>query len=175
MCLKIPISDLLKQVFSPAVRLWIVRELLPQERYLEVTQDFLELSERSNNNENEKESREQIQAWLSQWARKEQWQYFIPAIEIIFQIAHQENRQAALKSLSKSWPKHLVLSEEGFIQYRNNPLLQHINQSTESQEKEGSTETIAEIKEPTAPENRKEIFQRIRQKRLLLLKQWESL
>ena len=153
-----------------------MRELLTQERYLEVLQDFLELSESAENNETTQGSREQIQALLSQWVRQEQWQYFIPAIEIIFQIAHQENREPALSTLSKSWPTHLSLSKEGFIQYRLKPLLQYINQNPKPQKEEGALAvTETEIEAPTEAENRKEMFQRIRQKRLLLLKQWESL
>lgn len=175
MCLENTLSNLLKQVFSPATRLWIVRELLPQNRYLEVAQDFEELSDGSPEAHEEQgakqKHREQIQALLSRWVRTGQWHYFIPAIEIIFQIAHQENRQEALKALSKAWPEHLTLSEEGFIQYFAQPLLQYMSKSLNPHTKEALTTIVA----PTEAENRKELFQRIRQKRLLLLKQWESL
>lgn len=164
------LSHRLKQIFSPAVRLWIVRELLPERRYAEVLNDFLELSDSLHHTES-LQDREQLQALLSQWVRTEQWQYFVPAIEIILQVAHQEHYQAALKTLSKSWPEHLTLSEEGFIQYQNQPLLEHLKPEVKAQEKRqlvpGTT--------PTEAESRKKIFQRIRQKRLLLLKKWESL
>jgi hypothetical protein len=162
----------LKQVFSPAVRLWLVRELLPQNRYGETIQDFLELSDSDADPEEKTSQREKIQALLSQWARAEQWHYFVPAVEIVLQIAHQENRQEALRTLSKPWPEHLSLSKEGFIHYYDQPLLQYLKQGAEEpQDKEKSTNTAA----PTEADSRKEMFQRIRHKRLLLLKQWESL
>lgn len=169
MCPDNTLSQRLKQTFSPAIRLWMVRELVPENRYLEVVKDFLELSDGVYDSKNIQE-REQLQALLSEWIRTEQWQYFVPAIEIILQVAHQESRQAALKTLCKSWPEHLTLSKEGFIQYRDRPLLHCLSQAPDTQKEESATTAT-----PTEAESRKEMFQRIRQKRLLLLKKWESL
>lgn len=105
---------------------------------------------------------------LSHWVLTAQWQPLVQTFEIMLQFLPRDDRATIVQTLQAQWPQELTLSEEGFLYYQEKPVLKYLSE-------QGTTPSVSEPVAPSKVVSRKETFQKMRQHRLRLLKNWESI
>lgn len=168
------------------MRWWILREVLPVSEYENFYLTLQELGGLDVSDGSQDISELSLTAFaqvLSRWVRQEEWGILVQAIECIVQLALQSGHQQVLEQLSATWPEDLSLSPQGFLVFRGtlvSVLLSAVDSSGPVESAKGP-EPVVEVmehdimSEAQTEKKRRVIYQRIRQRRLKLLEQWESL
>lgn len=168
------------------MRWWILREVLPVSEYENFYLTLQELGGLDVSDGSQDISELSLTAFaqvLSRWVRQQEWGILVQAIECIVQLALQSGHQQVLEQLSATWPEDLSLSPQGFLVFRGtlvSVLLSAVGSSGPVESAEGP-EPVVEVmerdimSEAQTEKKRRVIYQRIRQRRLKLLEQWESL
>lgn len=168
------------------MRWWILREVLPVSEYENFHLTLQELGGLDVSDGSQDISELSLTAFarvLSRWVLQQEWGIFVQAIECIVQLALQSGHQQVLEQLSATWPEDLSLSPQGFLVFRGtlvSVLLSTVGSSGPVESAEGP-EPVVEVmeqdimSEAQTEKKRRVIYQRIRQRRLKLLEQWESL
>lgn len=162
------LQALLKEAFSPALRLWFLRTCLASSeeinRFQPLVQEIL--------GETELEGSQDFVLALSQvlthWVLTAQWIPFVQTFEMMIQFLQRDDKSKLLDALQAQWPQELRLSEQGFLYYQEKPVLKYL-----SEQRVMPPAFEAEVSLPEV--SRKAAFQKIRQHRLRLLKNWESI
>ena len=174
------------------MRWWILREVLPVSEYENFYLTLQELGGLDVSDGSQDISELSLTAFaqvLSRWVRQQEWGILVQAIECIVQLALQSGHQQVLEQLSATWPEDLSLSPQGFLVFRGtlvSVLLSAVGAvgavgSSGAVESSEGPEPVVEVmeqdimSEAQTEKKRRVIYQRIRQRRLKLLEQWESL
>lgn len=162
------LQTLLKEAFSPALRLWFLKTCLASaeeiQAFLPLIQDVLDETEL----EGSQDFVLALSQVLSHWVLTAQWIPFVQTVEMMIQFLQRDDKPKLLQILQEQWPRELTLSEQGFLYYQEKPVLKCLSEHRVMSPASETEEALPEV-------SRKAAFQKIRQHRLRLLKNWESI
>lgn len=168
------IQQILKQAFPPALRLWFLRTALSSPEEVLAFQPLIQelLLEQEIKPEPSVPDLSQV---FTRWVLEGQWDDLVQGVEILFQFLPGEKKETVLTVLEEQWPKELVFSPQGFLYYKEKPVLKYLAEGTLLEETGAVADFEPAVLSVSVEDSRKETFQKIRQQRLRLLKNWESI
>lgn len=168
------IQQILKQAFPPALRLWLLRAVLssPEDvlAFRPLIQELLLEAEW----EEQAFCVPELAQVFAQWALAGQWKPLIHAVETLMQFLPEKEREPILRVLREQWPDELVFSPQGFLYYKEKPVLRYLAEEAPFAEARPIEETHPVVLPVLNEDTRKVAFQKIRQQRLRLLKDWKN-
>ncbi len=167
------VQTLLKQAFSPALRLWFLKSCLTSSEEVKRFQPLLQELLGETELEDAQDFVLALSQVLAHWVLTAQWIPFVQTFEMMIQFLQRDDKSKLLDTLQEQWPRELTLSDQGFLYYQEKPVLKYLS---EHRVISPGSEAEGVLPEVSLPEvSRKAAFQKIRQHRLRLLKNWESI